>query len=220
MIETYQTPDGITWSVSQDRKASFMMAHPKARLISDEVETPKAGIYEAAGIEYSVTEDRWSDFRKEHGQDAVRVGSLLEGKKTKKLTLRALQGDASGKWDFFDDAEDEIVINLSKNDLITKLNIKVEGPDDDQRLDRSGRHDDVRLTNEWGKSIIINKSKSDYIKTLNAFIQKTSDAREHGKSDYHRDKAFKDWGIVIPIDEEWDFFNDRKLTYELKKNRK
>ena len=199
MTETYQTPNGLTWNVSEAKKASFMVAHPNAILVSDEVETSKAGVYDVRGMKFNVSDKGWSDFRREHGQDAVRVGSLLEGKKTKKLSLKDLQTHkTSYQWDLFDDAEDEIVTNLSANDLITKLNIKVEGPDDDQRLDRSGRHDDVRLTNEWGKSIIINKSKSDYIKTLNAFVQKTSDAREHSKSDYHKDKAFKDWGVVTP----------------------
>ena len=94
----------------------------------------------------------------------------------------------------FDDTEDVMVDNLRASSIIKDLGIKVEGPDDDQKLDKTGRHDDVRLTNEWGKVLIINKSDKDYLKKLNAFTKKTNDARHHKNN--VGDVAFEDWGVL------------------------
>ena len=86
-IQTYITPDGQKWDVNEAGMANFMAAHPNAKLVSSQ---GKAGIYDVGGKKFDVNEKGWEDFSKIHGQDAVRVGSLLEGKKTKKLTLENL----------------------------------------------------------------------------------------------------------------------------------
>ena len=79
--------------------------------------------------------------------------------------------------DMFDDAEDRMVINLRNNKTVKNLNIKVEGPDDDDSLDRVGRHDHVRLTNEYGRTLLIRKDDPNYLDKINTFAKLTRGTR-------------------------------------------
>ena len=108
------------------------------------------------------------------------------------------------KGDFWDDAEDRMVINLRNNKYIKDLNIKVQGPDDDStrtdgvKLERLGRHDLVQLTNEFGRTVYINKSDEDYLDKIDLFAKRTRADRLKKATQEHE----KNGGIVektVPV---------------------
>ena len=77
------------------------------------------------------------------------------------------------KGDFWDDAEDRMVINLRNSDFVKNLNITVTGPDDDDSLDAVGRHDFVQLENEFGMKLRVKKNDPKYMDKINLFAKKT-----------------------------------------------
>ena len=156
------------------------------------------GTFEAFSAKMQTPDDRKRFFDVVAPQVNIGGYEEFEARLSKKVDPKVLVSEdvMTGASNIFDDAEDVMVENLRASNTMKSLGIKIEGPDDDQKLDREGRHDDVRLTNEWGKVLIINKSDKDYLKKLNAFTKKSNDAKHHYNNG--NDKPFEDWGMLTP----------------------